>query len=110
MSFLLTCPNCGTRRVDEFRFGGEYRERPQGDPAPQQWAAYLYERANVAGPQREWWYHRQGCKRWFVATRDTVTNTVLETMWLQATKGTQNGEEHDPYSTATTGDADAGLG
>ena len=109
MSFLLSCPNCGTRRVDEFRFGGEYRQRPDGEPAPAAWGASLYERANVAGPQQEWWYHRQGCKRWFIATRDTRTNTVLETGWLAVTKGANDAEERDSHATATTGESNAGA-
>ena len=109
MSFLLACPNCGTRRVYEFRFGGELRERPEGELPPRDWSAYLYERANIAGPRREWWYHRQGCRRWFVAVRDTRTNTVLETAWLAPQKGAQDGQDKDPYSTATTGDDVSGL-
>ena len=27
-------------------------------------------------PEREWWYHRQGCEIWFQAERDTRTNEV----------------------------------
>ena len=27
--------------------------------------------------QREWWYHRSGCRAWFIAERDTRTNEVL---------------------------------
>ena len=111
MSFLLICPACGTRRVDEFRFGGEARARPAGPLPPRDWRAYLYERANVAGPQREWWYHRQGCKRWFVATRDTRTNAVLATGWSgEEAGGEDEREERDTHATATTGDADAVLG
>lgn len=34
-------------------------------------------RRNVAGVQQEWWYHRLGCKVWFLAERDTRTNEVL---------------------------------
>ena len=30
----------------------------------------------MAGVQREWWYHRSGCRSWFVAERDTRTNDV----------------------------------
>ncbi len=30
----------------------------------------------VAGVQREWWFHRSGCRAWFVAERDTRTNEV----------------------------------
>src|SRR5438477_11703265 len=104
MSFLLRCPNCGPRRVDEFRFGGECRQRPEGELSPGEWSAYLYERANLAGPQSEWWYHRHGCKRWFVAERDTRTNTVLDTAWLTSWKGSQDAEARDSRSTATAGD------
>ena len=45
------------------------------------WAWPHYERflRNVAGVQREWWYHRFGCELWFQAERDTRTNEVLVT-------------------------------
>jgi sarcosine oxidase delta subunit len=39
----------------------------------------MYFRGNVAGVQREWWYHRVGCGLWFLAERDTRTNEVLRT-------------------------------
>jgi sarcosine oxidase delta subunit len=26
--------------------------------------------------QREWWFHRSGCRAWFIAERDTRTNEV----------------------------------
>ena len=39
----------------------------------------MYFRRNVAGVQREWWYHRSGCRAWFLAERDTRTNEVLWT-------------------------------
>jgi sarcosine oxidase delta subunit len=29
--------------------------------------------------QREWWFHRSGCRAWFIAERDTTTNEVLLT-------------------------------
>lgn len=81
MSFLLTCPHCGERPVAEFRFGGELRARPAEDAPEPEWAAYLYERRNVDAPQEEWWFHRLGCRRWFLARRDTRSNQVLAT-WL----------------------------
>jgi heterotetrameric sarcosine oxidase delta subunit len=81
MSFLIACPNCGSRPVDELRFGGEIREPPD-DPSPETWRRYLYERPNLKRPQREWWYHRLGRKQWFTAKRDTCSNTVLETARL----------------------------
>jgi sarcosine oxidase, subunit delta len=70
MSFLLVCPNCGPREVHEFRYGGQVLETPAG--------------ANLPGSQRERWYHRLGCRRWFTAERDVRTNTVRGTAWLPA--------------------------
>jgi len=81
MSFLLPCPNCGARRVDEFTYGGEFQLRPSVPVSATAWGQYLYGRRNVAGVQTEWWYHRLGCGRWFLAERDTVTNEVGRTFW-----------------------------
>ena len=55
--------------------------RPGSDAHAAAWAAYLYERRNLDGPQEEWWFHRLGCRRWFLARRDTRDNHVLAT-WL----------------------------
>ncbi len=63
MSFMLTCPHCGPREVYEFRHGGQ---APGGA-------------GNLPGPQRERWFHRLGCRRWFGAERDVRTNQVLST-------------------------------
>ncbi len=81
MAFLLTCPGCGDRSVYEFRFGGELMVRPQPDATNEEWSEYFYDRANVAGVQREWWYHKFGCRKWFVARRDTMSNEVEQTVW-----------------------------
>jgi heterotetrameric sarcosine oxidase delta subunit len=78
MPFLLSCPHCGPREVTEFVAGGEVVDRPAQRPRDRrELGAYLYFRANAAGPQREWWFHGAGCGRWFVATRDTATGEVL---------------------------------
>ena len=81
MAFLLNCPNCGERNVHEFRFGGEATSRPVPNSTPDEWVSYFYNRANVAGVQREWWNHRYGCRKWFLALRDTVSNQIQETLW-----------------------------
>jgi sarcosine oxidase subunit delta len=80
MAFLLDCPYCGRRPVTEFGYGGETGE----GAAEESLAAELYLRDNVAGVQRESWFHRFGCERWFVAERDTRTNAVLRTGPLHA--------------------------
>ncbi len=79
MSFLLTCPHCGVREVTDFSFGGEATKRPSGSPSQRELSAYIYFRRNVAGIQREWWYHRSGCRAWFIAERDTRSDEVLST-------------------------------
>lgn len=79
MSFLVPCPTCGPRDVNEFGFAGEVSARPASPPSLRELTSYLYVRRNVAGVQREWWFHRYGCEAWFVAERDTRTNEVLKT-------------------------------
>lgn len=85
MSFLLPCPNCGPRDVNEFVYAGELTTRPTAAPTPRQLASYVYFRRNVAGRQREWWFHRFGCAVWFQADRDTRTNEVLGSDVVAAT-------------------------
>ena len=84
MAFLLKCPNCGERGIYEFRFGGEVTDRPKPDAPAADWNAYFYDRRNTAGVENEWWYHKFGCRKWFVALRDTVTNEVQQTAWPAA--------------------------
>jgi methylglutamate dehydrogenase subunit B len=79
VSFVVRCPNCGPRESTDFSFGGEVTARPRSTPTARELAAYNYFRDNVAGVQREWWYHRSGCGAWFIAERDTRTNEMLLT-------------------------------
>jgi len=79
MAFLLECPHCGRRDASEFGFQGEVSRRPPSKPTLGELTDYIYFRRNVAGVQREWCYHRLGCKLWFIAERDTRTNEVLKT-------------------------------
>lgn len=84
MSFLLPCPYCGARPVDEFAYFGEVTRRPAGSPSLRELTDYVYFRDNVAGRQREWWQHRTGCGEWFLAARDTRTNEVLSVIVPEA--------------------------
>lgn len=77
MSFQIPCPNCGLREVEEFRFGGEYRLRPKLETQPREWVRYNYLRRNIAGEQKEWWYHKLGCGKWFLVIRDTTNNQII---------------------------------
>ena len=100
MTFLLPCPNCGARPVDEYSFGGEFQARPAPPATDAAWAHYLYARKNVAGPQTEWWYHRLGCSRWFLADRDTRNNEVLRSYWRRpgTMEPVQGAKRLDPFA------------
>ena len=81
MSLLVPCPNCGLREFTEFSFGGETNPRPKPGAPSEELADYLFVRRNASGPQQEWWYHRGGCRCWFLARRDTETNLFVESYW-----------------------------
>ncbi|MQF69406.1 sarcosine oxidase subunit delta [SAR202 cluster bacterium AD-804-J14_MRT_500m] len=81
MAFLIACPNCGERSAYDFTFGGEAQTRPAPDDSAADWTKFLYYRSNLPGTQREWWYHRFGCRRWLMVERDSVTNRVDRTFW-----------------------------
>jgi len=85
LSFLVPCPQCGPRSVYEFRFGGEVKQRPAPDAPAADWTHYTYTKVNEAGVQREWWFHRSGCREWFQAVRNTVTNEVHESFFPDET-------------------------
>ena len=92
MSYLLTCPNCGIREVTDFAFGGEVSKRPSERPSFRELNTYTYIKRNVAGVQREWWNHRSGCRAWFLAERNTVTNEVLFTALPAELRAREAGE------------------
>ncbi len=73
---LIVCPHCGPRNSDEFSFGGELTTRPGPDPTAAEWRSYLYDNRNVAGWQRERWFHVSGCRRFLAVERHTVSNEI----------------------------------
>ncbi len=81
MSFLISCPRCGPRDVAEFQYGGELQSRPAPGSDIGEWSRYLYDRDNVAGIEKAWWFHRSGCRRWLQVERDTRTNEVGKVAW-----------------------------
>ncbi|MBQ1001505.1 sarcosine oxidase subunit delta, partial [Streptomyces sp. RK62] len=77
---LIPCPWCGPRDEAEFHHGGQAHVPYPEDPAAlsdEEWARYLFFRANPKGPSAERWMHGAGCRRWFNALRDTSTNEIL---------------------------------
>ncbi|WP_045834889.1 sarcosine oxidase subunit delta [Hyphomicrobium sp. 99] len=76
----INCPHCGERSLDEFSYLGDAVVRPDlaSPNAQEAFYVYGYERANVAGPMQELWYHAAGCHAWLVVTRDTRTHEILD--------------------------------
>ena len=73
----ISCPWCGVRDEEEFRYGGEADiVRPPVDADAARWGDYLFNRTNAKGLQRERWLHLYGCNRWFLAERDTTTHEI----------------------------------
>jgi heterotetrameric sarcosine oxidase delta subunit len=79
---LIHCPWCGPREEVEFGYGGQAHVPYPDDPAAlsdQEWARFVFFRANPKGPFAERWTHAAGCRRWFHAVRDTRTYQFLAT-------------------------------
>jgi heterotetrameric sarcosine oxidase delta subunit len=77
---LITCPWCGPREETEFGYGGQAHVAYPSSPdelSDAEWAQYLFFRENPKGPFAERWVHSAGCRRWFNAVRDTVSNEFL---------------------------------
>jgi sarcosine oxidase subunit delta len=82
---LIACPWCGPRPEPEFVYAGE-AHRPRPAPAArlsdEEWAGYLYRRANTCGPLAERWRHTHGCGCLFHALRDTRSDRFIATYRL----------------------------
>jgi len=79
---LIPCPYCGPRPEIEFRCGGEAHITRPKDPAKVDdaaWGDYLFLRTNPKGVHAERWVHTHGCRRWFNALRDTLSERILAT-------------------------------
>ena len=76
----IRCPWCGPRDETEFHYGGQAHVAYPADPAAAtdaEWGRYLFVRENPKGPFAERWCHGAGCRRWFNAVRDTLTNEFI---------------------------------
>jgi len=77
---LIPCPYCGPREESEFSYGGEaHVARPEQPEqlSDEAWADYLFMVGNTKGVYLERWVHSHGCRRWFNAARDTLTDEIL---------------------------------
>ena len=73
----IPCIHCGPRNAAEFTYLGEERSRPDPNATRlQEWRRYLYMQSNPAGWTTERWFHRDGCRRFFVMERHTVSDEI----------------------------------
>ncbi|WP_413208051.1 sarcosine oxidase subunit delta [Rhodospirillum sp. A1_3_36] len=79
---LIPHPLLGPRDAGEFTYLGDacLLDRPDGmsEGAQAAFYEYTYPRDNIAGVQRELWFHEQGDRSWLVVTRDTLTHEILK--------------------------------
>ncbi len=84
---IINCPLNGPCNAQEFVCGGEVKLPPgQGDSGHdagvRQWADYIFMQENLRGVVTEWWCHIAS-GYWFVADRNTITDTILRTYTSQ---------------------------
>ena len=89
---ILTCPYCGvTAEETEFHGGGEAHLKRQGPGASDaDFETYLFHRENPKGVHFERWRHVNGCGKWFLAARDTMTLEIFGTYSAQTTAPPQD--------------------
>ena len=79
---LIDHPLLGPRDAAEFVYLGDAvlldRPDPATDSAADDFYYYLHVRDNIAGEQRELWYHEQGDRSWLVVTRNTLTHAITQ--------------------------------
>lgn len=76
---IIDCPLNGPRNAQEFICGGEVQQPPaQADADVLAWADYIFLQNNPRGVIREWWCH-VASGYWFIAERDTISDTFLRT-------------------------------
>ena len=78
---IINHPLLGPRDSEEFVYLGsaDLINRPtnwESEEAAEDFYQYLYIRENIAGDNRELWYHEQGDQSWLVVTRSTLTHEI----------------------------------
>ena len=78
---LIDCPSCGPRSDSEFVYGEDasvsHHRMPPDKIEPGDWTRSVYLRDNPNGPHREYWFHRNGCRKWLSVQRNTGTNQII---------------------------------
>ncbi len=79
----IYCPYCqASLEEEDFSYAGEALiERPKKpeDISDEAWGDYLFMRSNSKGNYLEQWNHSAGCRKYFIAERNTIDNTITGT-------------------------------
>jgi methylglutamate dehydrogenase subunit B len=79
MASLIDCPHCGPRPTEEFYIKGDATlRRPDPAASEKAWHDYVFIRDNRMGRHKEFWHHANGCRRWLIVERDTVSHAVYQ--------------------------------
>ncbi|MGE4570482.1 MAG: sarcosine oxidase subunit delta [Gammaproteobacteria bacterium] len=80
--FLIHCPYCNEEREQcEFSPAGEaliVRPEVPEDISDEAWADYVFYRTNHKGDHWEQWVHSNGCRKYFMVERSTITHEILK--------------------------------
>ena len=80
--FVIDCPYCKeSRDQNEFSPAGEaFIARPQNpeELSDNEWADYVFYRTNHKGDHWEQWVHTNGCRKYFLVKRSTISHEILE--------------------------------
>ena len=79
---LIHCPYCKESRAQsEFSPAGEaFIARPKNPEgiSDDEWADYVFYRTNHKGNHWEQWVHANGCRKYFLVERSTITHQILQ--------------------------------
>ena len=84
---FIKCPYCKEKREEEeFNYMDEaFIVRPENpkELSDEEWAEYLFMRANKKGDCYEQWVHTAGCRKFFVLKRSTINLEMEETLTME---------------------------
>ena len=79
---LIHCPYCKESRDQrEFSPAGEaFIARPKNPEgiSDEEWADYVFYRTNHKGNHWEQWVHANGCRKYFLVERSTISHKILQ--------------------------------
>ncbi len=79
---IINHPLLGPRDSEEFVYLGsaDLIDRPdwESKSVAEDFHQYQYIRENIAGDNRELWYHEQGDQSWLLVTRNTLTHEIID--------------------------------